>query len=107
VHCVLAHVLGIGHRSISQGGDEYLAKFPAPRGTTVNDFLKNHFRGGVKGVDMDLVLPENEYGSAYYHILRKEQKGLAELRAQAKAQSRCACQHAAQDAKLANLRLAE
>jgi hypothetical protein len=41
---------------------------------------------------MDLVLPENEYGTAYYHIL-KEQRDLVELQAQAKAQSRCACQH--------------
>jgi hypothetical protein len=75
----------------SQGGDEYLAKFRAARGTTVSEFLKHHFRGGVKGVDMDLVLPENEYGTAYYHILRKEQRDLAGLQAQAKAQSCCAC----------------
>jgi hypothetical protein len=35
----------------SQGGDEYLAKkFRAPRGTTVSNFVKHHFRGGVKGV---------------------------------------------------------
>jgi hypothetical protein len=44
----------------SQGGDEYLAKFRAPRGTTVSDFVKHHFRGAVKGVDMDLVLPDLE-----------------------------------------------
>ena len=81
----------------SQGGYEYLAKFRAPRGTTVSEFLRHHFQGGVKGVDMDLVLPENEYGTPYYHILLKEQRDLAELRAQAKAQSSCACQHMARD----------
>ena len=47
------------------GLDEYLAKFRAPRGTTVGDFVKNHFRGGVKGVDMDLVLPDAEYEAAH------------------------------------------
>jgi hypothetical protein len=93
----------------SQGGDEYLAKFRAPRGTTVSEFLRDHFRGGVKGVDMDLVLPENEFGTAYYYSLRKEQRDLAVLQAQAQAESRCACQHAATsiDAKMANLRLVE
>ena len=51
----------------SQGGGEYLAKFRAPRGTS--DFVKHHFRDGVNGVDMDLVLPED--GTAYYDKLWK------------------------------------
>ena len=60
-------------------------------GQTVNDFVKNDFRGGVRGVDMDLVLPADEDGSTYYYILKKEQRDLARLWAQANAQSRCAC----------------
>ncbi len=61
-----------------------------PRGTTVSDFVKHHFRGAVKGVDMDLVLPEG-YRSIHCHILQKEQKDLAGLQRQARAESRCAC----------------
>jgi len=91
----------------SQGGDEYLAKFRAPRATTASEFLKHHFQGAVKGVDMDVVLPENKYGTSYYHILRKEQRDLAGLWAQAEAKSCCACHHTTSDAKLANLRLVE
>jgi len=71
----------------SQGGGEYLAKFRAPRGTS--DFVKHHFRDGVNGVDMDLVLPED--GTAYYDKLWKEQKDLARLKAQAVAHG-CACE---------------
>ena len=37
----------------SQGGGEYLAKFKAPRGTSVSDFVKHHFQGARMGVDMD------------------------------------------------------
>jgi len=74
----------------SQGGGGCLAKFRAPRGTMVSDFVKNYFRGGVKGVDMDLVLPENEY-ERDYQTLRKEERDLAKLQAQAEAQSRCVC----------------
>ena len=36
----------------SQGGDEYLARFRALRGTTVTDFVKHHFRGAVKGAEL-------------------------------------------------------
>ena len=90
----------------SQGGDEYLAKFRAPRGTTISDFLKHHFRGAVKGTDMDLILPEE---TDYYYTLRKEQKELAELHKQARVQLHCACvqQGSTQEAKLKFLRLVE
>ncbi len=33
----------------SQGGGEYLAKFKAPRGTSVSDFVKLHFQDAVMG----------------------------------------------------------
>ena len=74
----------------SQGGDEYLAKFRAPPGTTVSDFVKHDFRGGVNGVGMDLVLPED---GGNHKILFEEQRELTRLCAQAQAESRCACQH--------------
>ena len=92
----------------SQGGDEYLARFRAPRATTVTDFMKHHFRGAVKGVDMDLVLPENEYGTPDYYMLQKEQKELAELW-HAQSQSCCACRRVptALDDRVQNLRLVE
>jgi hypothetical protein len=87
----------------SQGGDGYLAKFRAPRGTTVSDFVKDHFRGGVKGVDMDLVLRGD---SGYCETLWYEEVALARLQMQAEAQSRCACcsRRAAREDKLKNLR---
>jgi len=90
----------------SQGGDEYLAKFRAPRGTTISDFLKHHFQGAVKGTDMDLILPEE---TDYYYTLQKEQKELAELYKQARVQLCCACvqQGSTREAKLKNLRLVE
>jgi hypothetical protein len=78
-----------------------VAKFRAPRGTTVSDFVKHHFRGGVNGVDMDLVVRGN---SGYYEQLWSEQEELAKLRKQAIEQSHCACVYASRDAKLKNLR---
>lgn len=92
----------------SQGGDEYVAKFRAPRGTTVSDFVKHHFQGGVKGVDMDLVLPDfGDEASSHCTKLWLEQEALVELTEQAQAQSCCACQHASREAKLKNLKLVE
>ena len=87
----------------SQGGSEYLAKFRAPRGTTVSDFVKDHFRGAMKGVDMDLVL-RGDSGSC--ETLWHEQWDLARLQEWARAQSRCACWNAStsRDTKLKNLR---
>jgi hypothetical protein len=76
------------HYEFVQGGDEFVAKFRAPRGTEPEDFVKNYFEGGVKGVDMDQVLPE--YGKRYDDLLA-EQRELCKLRGQAEAQSRCAC----------------
>jgi hypothetical protein len=43
-----------------QGGCRFIAKFQAPCGTCVEDFVKNYFNGAVKGVDMDRVLPHCE-----------------------------------------------
>jgi hypothetical protein len=92
----------------SQGGDEYLAKFRAPRGTTISDFVKHHFRGAVKGVDMDLVLPDlSDEAASRSGKLWQEQMDLVELMNEAQAQSRCACQHASWEAKLKNLKLVE
>lgn len=89
-----------------QGGGEYLAKFRAPCGMLVSDFLKHHFQGAVKGVDMDLVLPKE--GTAYYNKVQKEQKDLARLKAQAVAQSHCACHcQCTRNARQVNLRLVE
>lgn len=87
----------------SQGGDEYLAKFRAPRGTTVSDFVKDHFRGGVKGVDMDLVLPRYD---SFKVKLWREQQDLAALHEWVRAHSHCACwlPSTSRDAKLKNLR---
>jgi hypothetical protein len=86
----------------SQGGDEYVAKFRAPRGTSVNDFVKDHFRGGVNDVDMDLVLPRESDCETLWH----EQWDLERLRERARAQSCCACWKVStsRDAKLKNLR---
>ena len=76
----------------SQGGDQFLAKFRAPRGTTVIDFVKHQFRGAVKDVDMDLVLPRPEaHWSTRYDRLQREQEDLAALQRQAVAESSCAC----------------
>lgn len=82
----------------SQGGDEYVCKFRASRGTTVSDFVKDHIRGGV---DMDLVLPDHE--DLGYEIFCHE-RNLGRLREQAQAQTRCACQYASQEAKQKNLK---
>jgi hypothetical protein len=49
---VLQDVLG-DHYEFVQGGDEFVGKFRAPRGTQPEDFVNNYFKGGVKGVDMD------------------------------------------------------
>jgi hypothetical protein len=76
------------HYEFSQGGDEFVGKFRAPRGTAVENFVKNYFKGGVKGVDMDQVLPK--YGKHYDDVLAEQGKLMA-LRDQAEAQSRCAC----------------
>ena len=56
---------------LAQGHGEYLAKFRAPRGTTVEDFVKNHFWGAVKGVDMDEV-PPGCRGNAYHELVEEE-----------------------------------
>ena len=86
-----------------QGGEEYVAKFRAPRGTTVSDFLKDHFRGGVKGVDMDLVSPGDRSLDNWIRVHSHEQE-LGELRKQAQAESRCACVDASREAKLKSLK---
>jgi hypothetical protein len=72
------------HYEFCQGGDEFVGKFRAPRGTDAEDFVKNHFRGAIKGVDMDQVLPE--YGSKYDNLM-EEQRELAKLQAEAHDQS--------------------
>ena len=87
----------------SQGGDEYVAKFRAPRGTTVSDFLKDHFRGGVKGVDMDLVLSDDRSLANSSRVWWHERE-LGRRRTQAQAESRCACLHASREAKLKRLK---
>jgi hypothetical protein len=74
------------HYDFSQGGDEFVAKFRTPRGTTAEDFVKNYFRGAVKDVDMDQILPGCR---SNYDDLVKEQRELAKLRD--KDQSCCAC----------------
>jgi hypothetical protein len=76
------------HYEYVSGGDEFVGKFRAPRGTEAEDFVKNYFKGGVKGVDMDRVLPN--YGNHYDDLLA-EQRELGKLRKQAEAESRCAC----------------
>ena len=73
----------------SQGGCEFIAKFRAPRGTCAGDFVKNYFKGAVKGVDMDRVLPRRESKDGLY--IQKERKKLVKLHKQALYQSRCAC----------------
>ena len=65
----------------------------------VSDFVKDHFRGGMKGVDMDLVLPEDSGCEIFWH-----EKNLGRLREQAQAQSCCACLHASREDKLKNLK---
>jgi hypothetical protein len=76
----------------SQGGDRFIAKFWAPRGICAGDFVKNYFKGAVKDVDMDRVLPrcESKYESLFNDLL-KEQKELAKLHEQARDQVQCAC----------------
>jgi hypothetical protein len=76
------------HYEFSQGGDEFVGKFRVPRGTNAEDFVKNYFRGAIKGVDMDQVLPE--YGSKYDSLMEEERE-LTKLQAEAHDQSRCAC----------------
>jgi hypothetical protein len=70
------------------GGDEFVAKFRVPHGTNAEEFVKNYFKGAVKGVDMDRVQPK--YGRNY-DILICEERELAKLWSQAQAESRCAC----------------
>lgn len=85
------------HYEFSQGGDEFVGKFWVPPGTDAEDFVKNYFRGAIKGVDMDQVLPE--YGSKY-DSLKEEQRELAKLQAEAHDQSRCACNNMGRIAKV-------
>jgi hypothetical protein len=76
----------------SQGGDRFIAKFWAPRGTCAEDFVKNYFKGAMKDVDMNRVLPrcESKYESLTNDLL-KEQKELVKLHEQARDQFQCAC----------------
>ena len=70
-------------------GDINVARFRSTRGTMPEDFVKNHFRGAVMGVDMDRVCrPLKAYNAAY---LMKEQADLVELRKDAESQFGCAC----------------
>jgi hypothetical protein len=77
------------HYEFSQGRSEFVGKFWAPLGMNGEDFVKNYFRGAVKGVDMDQVLPD--YGSKYDNLVREEAE-LAKLQDQARVQSCCACE---------------
>jgi hypothetical protein len=70
-------------------GDDYLSKFRTPRGTSVNDFVKQ-FRGAVNGVDMDLI-PYEDGCSEKYVISCKEEEDLARLWKYARTHDGCAC----------------
>ena len=69
-------------------GDVFVARFRSPRGTMPEDFVKNHFRGAVMGVDMDQIHPYEAYGTSY---LAKEQAELVKQREEVESQSGCAC----------------
>jgi hypothetical protein len=74
--------------------DVHVAKFRAPGGTTVSDFLKHYFRGGEPGVDMDLIQPDmGVEASLKWKILYEEQQSLTALRKQARDQVGCICEY--------------
>lgn len=54
----------------------------------LKDFVKNHFRGAVIGVDMDKFDPYDGYNST---VLVKAQVELAKQRKEVESQSGCAC----------------
>jgi hypothetical protein len=78
------------------GFHEFVAKFRAPCGTTPDEFVEKYFKGAIKGVDMDEVVPHwnGEDDEEYYEYadrVRKEQAELAKLWMKARRQSACAC----------------
>jgi len=76
------------HYEFSQGGGEFAAKFRAPRGTHPEDFVKNYFKGGVRGVDMDEV--PTKWGKRV-GIIDTKQRQLGNHWGRVQAESRCAC----------------
>ena len=76
------------HYEFCQGGGEFMAKFRAPRGTHPEDFVKNYFKGGVRGLDMDEV--PLKLGRRL-RIIDAKQRQLGERWARVRAESGCAC----------------
>jgi hypothetical protein len=75
---------------------QFVAKFRAPCGTAPEEFVEKYFKGAIKGVDMDEVVPlwdmeDNEEYYKHADRVRKEQSELAKLWQKAQCQSACAC----------------
>jgi hypothetical protein len=77
-HTVLQDARGdfYHHYTFSQGGAMFVGKFRVPRGTPVEDCLKNYYKGAENGVDMDRV----REAWKHWKELSKERE-LAKLRA--------------------------
>ena len=65
-----------------------MAKFCSTRGTIPEDFVKNHFKGAVMGIDMNEVYPYLAYGIL---SLEESQGDLVQECKEVKDQSGCIC----------------
>ena len=69
-------------------GADVVAKFRSTRGTMPEDFVRNHFKGAIMGVDMDQIHLSLAHNST---SLMKDQAELVNRRKEAESQSGCMC----------------